>query len=126
MGQQQLLLIILGGSIVGIAIAVGISQFGAHSAQSNKDGVTSGLVNLAANAYQYRIRPTSMGGGNGVYDGYALAAPSKMLSDNNGTYVVTSASGGTAVFTATSTMNSSWTAQCTEDSTGNTSITFTG
>ncbi|HMD13033.1 MAG TPA: hypothetical protein VKI62_00265, partial [Bacteroidota bacterium] len=70
MGQQQLLLIILGVIIVGIAIAVGISQFGAHSQQANKDGVTSGLVNIAANAYQYRIRPNTMGGGNGAYDGY--------------------------------------------------------
>lgn len=126
MGQQQLLLIILGVIIVGIAIAVGISQFGAHSAQSNKDGVTSALVNLAANAYQYRIRPATMGGGNGAYDGYGLAAPTKMLSDDNGTYVVTSASGGTCVLTGTSSVNSSWTAVCTVDSTGSTSVAFTG
>ena len=48
MGQQQLLLIILGVIIVGIAIAVGISQFGAHSTQANKDGVTASLVNGTA------------------------------------------------------------------------------
>ena len=124
MGQQQLLLIILGVIIVGIAIAVGISQFGAHSQQSNKDGVTSALVNIAANAYQYRIRPNTMGGGNGAYDGYVI--PSKMASDNNGTYAVTSAAGPTAVFTGTSVLNASWTATCTADSSGNTSLTFTG
>jgi len=124
MGQQQLLLIILGVIIVGIAIAVGISQFGAHSQQSNKDGLTSNLVNIAANAYQYRIRPNTMGGGNGAYDGYVI--PTKMASDNNGTYAVTSASGPTAVFTATSAMNGSWTATCTADSGGNTTLTYTG
>ena len=72
MGQQQLLLIILGVIVVGIAIAVGISQFGANSTQANKDGVTSSLVNLAANAYQYRIRPTTMGGGSNSYSGYTV------------------------------------------------------
>ncbi|MBI4811369.1 MAG: hypothetical protein HY800_08030 [Ignavibacteriales bacterium] len=84
MGQQQLLLIILGVIIVGIAIAVGISQFGAHSTQANKDGVTSSLVNISANAYQYKIRPISMGGGGGSYVNYVV--PTKMTSDDNGTY----------------------------------------
>ncbi|MCX5729611.1 MAG: hypothetical protein NTZ28_12390, partial [Nitrospirae bacterium] len=61
MGQQQLLLIILGVIIVGIAIAVGLSLFSAQSVQSNRDAIINDLNNLAAQAYQYRIRPTSMG-----------------------------------------------------------------
>ncbi|HUL43326.1 MAG TPA: hypothetical protein VLY03_03105 [Bacteroidota bacterium] len=124
MGQQQLLLIILGVIVVGIAIAVGISQFSAHSTQANKDGVTSSLVNISANAYQFRIRPTTMGGGGGTYNNYTI--PSKMASDNNGTYAVTSASGNTAKFTGTSAMNGAWTAVCSCDSLGNTSLVFTG
>jgi len=124
MGQQQLLLIILGVIVVGIAIAVGISQFSAHSTQANKDGVTSSLVNIAANAYQYRIRPSTMGGGNGTYNNYTI--PSKMASDNNGSYTVTSASGNTASFTGTSSMNGSYTAVCSVDSTGNTTMVYTG
>ncbi|HUL44161.1 MAG TPA: hypothetical protein VLY03_07385 [Bacteroidota bacterium] len=124
MGQQQLLLIILGVIIVGIAIAVGISQFGAHSQQANKDGVTSSLVNIAANAYQYKIRPGTMGGGNGTYTNYTI--PSKMASDNNGSYTVTSASGGTASFTGTSSIDGSWSAVCAVDSVGNTTLTYTG
>ena len=63
MGQQQLLLVILCVIIVGIAIAVGISQFGAHSQQANKDGVTTSLVTLGADAYQFKIRPSTLGGG---------------------------------------------------------------
>ena len=98
MGQQQLLLIILGVIVVGIAIAVGISQFGAHSIQANKDGVTSSLVNLAADAYQYRIRPTTLGGGSGGYTGYTI--PNKMASDNDGTYAVGTVSSTTATLTA--------------------------
>ena len=124
MGQQQLLLIILGVIIVGIAIAVGISQFGANSTQANKDGVTSSLVNLSANAYQYRIRPTTMGGGSNSYAGYVV--PSKMASDDNGTYTLTSTSSTTCVLKGTSSVDGSWSAACTVDSTGKTTIAYTG
>ncbi len=124
MGQQQLLLIILGVIIVGIAIAVGIAQFGAHSTQANKDGVTSSLVNLSANAYQYRIRPTTMGGGGNSYAGYTV--PSKMVSDDNGAYALSTATAVQIVFTGTSSINGSWVATCTVDSTGRTVLTYAG
>lgn len=123
MGQQQLLLIILGVIIVGIAIAVGISQFGAHSTQANKDGVTSSLVNIAANAYQFKIRPTTMGGGGGTYIGYVV--PTKMTSDDNGTYAIQGSPTSTdIVFRGISSMNASYTADCTVDSTGKTLISY--
>jgi|SRR5271169_6113282 len=124
MGQQQLLLIILGVIVVGIAIAVGISQFSAHSTQANKDGVTSSLVNVSANLYQYRIRPATMGGGAGSYVGYII--PTRMASDNNGTYAVSSLSATTAVLTGTSSLNGSYVATCTTDSLGNTTLVYTG
>ena len=125
MGQQQLLLIILGVIIVGIAIAVGISQFGAHSTQANKDGVISSLVNVSANAYQYRIRPTTMGGGGNSYVGYTV--PSKMASDDNGSYAISGSPSSTAIaFAGTSTINGSWVATCNVDSTGKTTLTFVG
>jgi len=125
MGQQQLLLIILGVIVVGIAIAVGISQFSAHSNQANKDGVTSSLVNIAANAYQYRIRPTTMGGGGNSFANYAI--PSKMASDNNGTYTVSTAGSSTAItLKGVSAINGSWFATCAVDSTGTTTLTYSG
>ena len=124
MGQQQLLLIILGVIVVGIAIAVGISQFGAHSTQANKDGVTSSLINVAANAYQFRIRPITMGGGGNQYTGYTI--PSKMATDDNGAYTLTSASATTCVLKGTSSINGSWAATCTLDSTGRTTLTYSG
>ena len=40
MGSQQLLLIVLGVIIVGIAVIVGISIFGSNADQANKDAVT--------------------------------------------------------------------------------------
>ena len=53
MGQQQLLLIVLGVIIVGIAIAVGISMFKSNAQSSNRDQVINDLNNLAAKAQQY-------------------------------------------------------------------------
>jgi hypothetical protein len=87
MGQQQLLLIILGVIVVGIAIAVGITMFGSSSVQSNKDALINDINNLAANAYQFRIRPSTMGGGSGSYAGYSI--PGRMQSNENGSYTAT-------------------------------------
>lgn len=102
MGQQQLLLIILGVIIVGIAIAVGLSLFSAQSVQSNRDAIINDMNNLAAQAYQYRIRPSSMGGGQGAYTGFAI--PGKMSANENGTYVET-VTAQTVTIVATSASN---------------------
>jgi len=102
MGQQQLLLIILGVIIVGIAIAVGLSLFSAQSIQSNKDAIINDLNNIAAQAYQYRIRPASMAGGNGSYTGFVI--PQKMASNANATYTCVPTD-NSVTFTATSANN---------------------
>ena len=102
MGQQQLLLIILGVIIVGIAIAVGLSLFSAQSIQSNKDAIINDLNNIAAQAYQFRIRPSSMAGGNGSYVGFSI--PQKMASNANAAYTCAPTS-STVTFTATSANN---------------------
>lgn len=91
MGQQQLLLIILGVIIVGIAIAVGISMFSSSSVQANKDAIVNDLNNLAADAYQYKIRPSTMGGGATSYVGYVV--PTKLQSNDNGNFAASSPSG---------------------------------
>lgn len=100
MGQQQLLLIILGVIIVGIAIAVGLSMFSSSSISSNKDATINDLNNLFANGYQYRIRPASMGGGGGKYTGYTL--PTSLASNENGSYVVKVDDADHITFTGTS------------------------
>ena len=63
MGQQQLLLIVLGVIVVGIAVVVGINLFNASSIEANRDGVVSDLNNLGAMAVQFYKKPVSMGGG---------------------------------------------------------------
>lgn len=88
MGQQQLILIILAVVIIGIAIAVGLTMLGAQSVNANRDAIISDMVDLAAAAYQYRIRPRILGGGGGSYIGYTI--PVTLQSNDNGTFAVSS------------------------------------
>ena len=67
MGQQQLLLIVLGVIVVGIAVVVGINLFNASSIEANRDGVVSDLNNLGAMAIQFYKKPVSMGGGGRAF-----------------------------------------------------------
>lgn len=84
MGQQQLLLIVLGVIVVGIAVVVGINLFNANAVSSNRDGVVSDLNNLGAMAQQYYKKPTSMGGGGNTFTGWAL--PLELDTTANGAY----------------------------------------
>ncbi len=87
MGQQQLLLIILGVIVVGIAIAVGLSLFSAQSIQANKDAMINDINNIAAYCYQYKIRPVSMAGGGGSYANCLL--PTRLATNDNASYAIT-------------------------------------
>ncbi len=128
MGQQQLLLIILGVIIVGVAIAVGISMFSGQSIQSNKDAILSDLNNLGADSYQFKIRPSSMGGGNGTYDnsggGTAYVDPSTKASspwgpgNPNAVYTMPSVTAATITFLGTSKTVTGSTVQITFDANG--------
>ncbi len=126
MGQQQLLLIILGVIIVGIAIAVGITMFSSSSIQANKDAIINDLNNLGANAYQYRIRPVTMGGGGGSYTGYVI--PLKLQSNSNAIqYTTTAVNPGSISFQGRSSQTPSNMVTCVLDSTGMlTSFSYSG
>ena len=87
MGQQQLLLIVLGVIVVGIAVVVGINLFNANATSANRDGVISDLNDLGAMAQQYYKKPTSMGGGGNTFTGWTI--PTGLDSTANGTYSAT-------------------------------------
>jgi hypothetical protein len=116
MGQQQLLLVILGVIIVGIAIAIGISLFGAQSIASNRDAMINDLNHLASFAYQFRVRLRSMGGGEGDYTSFTI--PPKMTLNEDGTYSVNSAQVSSLSFLAVSATNATNTIRVTVDSDG--------
>ena len=100
MGQQQLLLIILGVIVVGIAVAVGITMFSDSAISANRDALTNDLVNLASRAQQYYRRPVALGGGGNTFTGLTadltgLAKLTNKTSNGNGTYSISTAAGGT-------------------------------
>ena len=87
MGQQQLLLIVLGVIIVGIAVVVGINLFTASSSESNRNGIISDLINLTSLAQQHYRRPTALGGGANTFTGWTI--PGQLDTTGHGTYAVT-------------------------------------
>jgi len=91
MGQQQLLLIVLGVIVVGIAVVVGINLFNANAEESAKDGIVSDCANLGAMAQQHYKKPGSMGGGANTFDGsgtngVSWAIPTSLVNTANGGY----------------------------------------
>lgn len=99
MGQQQLLLIVLGVIIVGIAVVVGINLFTASSEESAKDSVVADCTNIGAMAQQYYRKPTSMGGGGNSFVGFTI--PTNLASNANGSYAASGASATEITITGT-------------------------
>jgi hypothetical protein len=99
MGQQQLLLIVLGVIIVGIAVVVGINLFNASAEEANKDGVVSDCTNLGAMAQQYFKKPVSMDGGGNSFVGWTV--PLGLAATANGTYTAAAGTVAQVVITGT-------------------------
>jgi hypothetical protein len=88
LGQQQLLLVVLGIIIVGVAVFVGVGLFKANAIESKRAIITNELVNLAAMAQQYYLKPTSLGGGSRNFTGWRV--PAELENTAAGHYSVTS------------------------------------
>lgn len=86
MGQQQLLLLVLGAIIVGLAIVVGINLYKSNVESSNRDAVIGDLTNLGSLARKYYVATISLGGGNQSFTGWAI--PTDLASNGNGSYSV--------------------------------------
>jgi hypothetical protein len=88
LGQQQLLLIVLGVIVVGIAVVVGINLFTANAVSANRDGVVADLTNLGTMAQEYYRKPTAMGDGGYTFTGWSIVG-TKLDTTPNGVYVPT-------------------------------------
>ena len=62
MGQQQLLLLVLGIVIVGIAIVVGINAYSENSIKSNFDSLLQDGLRIASDAQSWKSKPEVFGG----------------------------------------------------------------
>lgn len=87
MGQQQILLIVLGVIIVGIAIILGIAMFRQNSIDGKRDLLINEGITVANNAREYFHKPTPYGGGGYSFDGWLI--PSQMETSANGSYTAT-------------------------------------
>ena len=106
MGQQQLLLIVLGVIVVGIAVVVGINLFNANAESSAQDSIVSQGTNIGALAQQYYKKPTAMNGGGNSFTGFDTKVwpnlPTQLVTSTDATWAITGAGNNTnIVFTAT-------------------------
>ncbi len=66
MGQQQLLLLVLGIVIVGLAVVVGIQAFGENQKKANSDALVNDAIRLASDAQAWKLKPAAFGGGANI------------------------------------------------------------
>ena len=76
MGQQQLILLVLGIVIVGLAVVVGIQAFNEQKYKADIDLTTTEAVRLATYAGAWRQSPQAAGGGRqeSTFARFSLAA----------------------------------------------------
>lgn len=74
MDRKQTFLLVLMITLFGIAVAGAIWIFGQRNIQVRRDTIISGIQHVAADAFQYRLRPSTMGGGGGSYARYSIPA----------------------------------------------------
>ena len=89
MGQSQLLMIVLAVIIIGIAVTVGITQFGESALAGNRDALATDCTTVISKAQTWYRKPTSMGGGGNAFTGLTLAKLGVGATNDNGGYALT-------------------------------------
>ncbi|MEL6610828.1 MAG: hypothetical protein AAFN13_02230 [Bacteroidota bacterium] len=103
MGQQQLLLLVLGIVIVGLAVVVGIQSFSENQVKANADAQVNDAIRIASDAQAWNLKPTAFGGGNGAFTDLTLAKlgyetnTAGAYSNLNGDYTLTINSGAVRI-----------------------------
>lgn len=72
MGQQQLLLVVLGIVIVGLAVAVGIQAFDENRRETRRDVAVAAAIRYAGDVMAWYDRVPAMGGGGGSWENFGL------------------------------------------------------
>jgi len=102
MGQQQLLLIVLGTIIVGVAVVVGINMFTTGAVNAERDALLQDVNNIASSASAYWRKPAALAGGArsfvGTTDVTTFGADS---SNANGSFVMSTVTATSFTLTAT-------------------------
>ena len=64
MGQQQLILLVLGIVIVGLAVTIGIQAFSENAKKANMDALVDDAIEFATSAQTWMLKPSIYAGGN--------------------------------------------------------------
>lgn len=88
MGQQQLLLIVLGTIIVGVAVVVGINMFSQGAVNAERDALVQDVNMIGAKAAEYWRKPVEMGGGARDFTGVTFTKLGSDASNANGTFTL--------------------------------------
>ena len=90
MGQQQLLLIVLGTIIVGVAVVVGINMFTTGAINAERDALLQDVNNIASVAAAYWRKPAALGGGARSFVGVTTVTTFGAADSNaNGAFEIT-------------------------------------
>lgn len=84
MGQQQLLLIVLGVIIVGIAVVLGIYAFQGNAVEQKRNILINESIHIASLALQYYQTSKLFGGGAYSFTGFEI--PTSLKVTVNGSY----------------------------------------
>lgn len=76
MGHKQPLFLVIGIIVFGFGVALALYVYGESNLYSHRDSLLHDLRHIGSDAVQFRMRPKSMGGGGGSYQGYSI--PSKL------------------------------------------------
>ena len=109
MGQQQLLLIILGVIITLVAIAMGLYLYQVAQTDQNKNAIINDMSNIASLAQQHRVRTDGIGGGGGSFTGTygsnEFEIPEMLRENGNANYEIKNISENEVTFRAVSAIN---------------------
>lgn len=97
MGQQQMMFVVLGLLIIGIAIAVGVSMFSANAEESCRSAIVNDLLFYANQARAYYWKPTFLGGGGKSFTGLRLSMLANFSENENARYYIESADPGECI-----------------------------
>jgi len=101
LGQQQLLLIVLGIIVVGIAIAISIQLFRQGAIDNKRDLLVNECNSLASIALGYYKKPMEFGGGGKSFVGWQI--PGSMQATVTGNYTITNVQADELEITGTGT-----------------------
>jgi type II secretory pathway pseudopilin PulG len=85
MGQQQLLLLVLGIVIVGIAVVAGITAFSEGKDKADRDAATADAMRIVSDVQAWKLKPNAFGGGATSTGFTGVTFQSIGIVPNNGT-----------------------------------------